>query len=262
MTIAIGTTITSTIAIVKRRKAKLTRARPCGLVTLPHREKQKSVGIRWRAKLRWPSRCPSPQGEFTPDRGFLLSQSETISIDPCRARVRRVCLLVFVASVAGQEAIAANPRIQIPPGKGDFQFVDRIGDPSKEITVFTYLPENVKVSEAPIVFVMHGHHRSAEGYRNNWAKHAKHFGFMVLAPLFDEKQWGHNSYTYASVVGKNGKIREPCEMVVRRHRTSLRCGETINRQQKQSLLLVGLFRGGAVRAPLRPHDAVPVMRKP
>src|ERR1700734_1736212 len=94
------------------------------------------------------------------------------------ARVWQLCLLVLVSSIAAQPTKPAYGEIEIPSGKGDFRFVDQKGDPPKP-----------KASEAPIVFVMHGHHRSAESYRNNWAKHADHFGFMVLAPLFAEDQW-------------------------------------------------------------------------
>jgi hypothetical protein len=132
-----------------------------------------------------------------------------MSIGRCRpARFWQLCLLVLVSSVAAQPAYS---QIAIPSGKGKFRFVDQKGDPSKPIPVFTYLPPNLKASEAPIVFVMHGHHRSAESYRNNWAKHADHFGFMVLAPLFAEDQWGHGLYTYGSVINKNGKIRDPAK---------------------------------------------------
>jgi poly(3-hydroxybutyrate) depolymerase len=128
-----------------------------------------------------------------------------------RLRLWRFCLLVVLPSLIAQQAGTAHGQIQIPNGKGEFRFVDRRGDPSKVIPVFTYLPENLKASEARIVFVMHGHHRSAEGYRNDWAKHADHYGFMVLAPLFDLEQWGHGQYTYASVVTKSGKIRNPAK---------------------------------------------------
>ena len=124
---------------------------------------------------------------------------------PARLRPFFPLLISFAAAL---QASTANAQIQIPNGKSDFRFVDRKGDPSKVIPVFTYLPENLKASEARIIFVMHGHHRSAEGYRNDWAKHANHFGFMVLAPLFDEQQWGNGQYTYASVLTKSGKIRD------------------------------------------------------
>jgi dienelactone hydrolase len=150
-----------------------------------------------------------------------------MSIERCRRlRVWRLLLLILGLPVLSQQAAAqraaaqepavrkagaADRQIKIPNGKGEFRFVDRKGDSSKEITVFTYLPENLKASEAPIVFVMHGHHRSAEGYRNDWAKHANRLGFMVLAPLFDEEQWGHGFYSYASVLTKSGKIRNPAK---------------------------------------------------
>jgi poly(3-hydroxybutyrate) depolymerase len=126
-------------------------------------------------------------------------------------RLRFVGLAVSVTALVVAQASAANRGVQIRPGKGEFQFIDGRGDRSKEITVFTYLPQDLDASKAPIVFVMHGHHRSAESYRNNWAKHADKYGFMVLAPLFDEDQWGHGQYSYASVVTKNGRIRDPAK---------------------------------------------------
>ncbi|HET6323235.1 MAG TPA: hypothetical protein VFG04_00940 [Planctomycetaceae bacterium] len=130
-------------------------------------------------------------------------------VRPLRLRLFGLTVLVTALTVA--QASAANRGVRIGPGKGDFQFRDERGDRSKEITVFTYLPPDVDSSKAPIVFVMHGHHRSAESYRNNWAKHADKYGFMVLAPLFDEEQWGQGQYSYASVVTKSGRIRDPAK---------------------------------------------------
>jgi poly(3-hydroxybutyrate) depolymerase len=125
----------------------------------------------------------------------------------CRGLISPATLLVLTALAASQ-ARAADRQIRIPQGSGSFEFVDEKGDATKRIPVFTYLPPELKASEAKIVFVMHGHHRSAEGYRDNWAKHADKYGFMVLAPLFDEDQWGKGQYSYASVIGRNGQFRK------------------------------------------------------
>jgi poly(3-hydroxybutyrate) depolymerase len=124
-------------------------------------------------------------------------------------RLGAVALVLFVSAITASPSPAASREIKIQPGRGEFQFVDEKGDRRKEITVFTYLPQALKANEVPIVFVMHGHHRSAKGYRNDWAQHADKYGFMVLAPLFDEEQWGHGQYSYASVQNKNGSIRDP-----------------------------------------------------
>jgi poly(3-hydroxybutyrate) depolymerase len=113
-----------------------------------------------------------------------------------------VLLLVFAAA----RTETANREVRISRGSGSFLFVDEKADSKKEMTIYTYLPRHLKASEAPIVFVMHGHHRNAEGYRDDWAQHADRFGFLVLAPLFDPAQWGH--YSYSSVLTRSGKIRD------------------------------------------------------
>jgi poly(3-hydroxybutyrate) depolymerase len=104
---------------------------------------------------------------------------------------------------------ARGDGIRVPRGKGEFVFVDERGDRSKRITVFTYCPEQADLKSAPILFVMHGHHKSAENYRSNWARHADKQGFLVFAPLFDEEQWPHGAYSYSSVVDRQGQIRDP-----------------------------------------------------
>jgi alpha-beta hydrolase superfamily lysophospholipase len=126
-----------------------------------------------------------------------------------RGDFRILAAPVLVASaLATSQACAAGREIRIEQGASSFEFVDKRGDATKRITVYTYLPQELKASEARIVFLMHGHHRSAESYCKNWAKYADKYGFMVLAPLFDEEQWGHGQYSYASVVGKKGKVRK------------------------------------------------------
>jgi len=117
-------------------------------------------------------------------------------------------LIVLVWALAQSSIAVAGPEISIVPGASSFRFVDNRGDPTHEITVFAYLPARVKAKEAPIVFVLHGHHRTAQGYRDDWAQHAEKYGFMVLAPLFDAEAWGSGEYSYASVIGRDGAIRD------------------------------------------------------
>jgi poly(3-hydroxybutyrate) depolymerase len=115
-------------------------------------------------------------------------------------------LLVWV--LAWSQAAVASPAVRIVSGAGSFSFVDDKGDATKEMTVYTYLPRHVKASKAPVVFIMHGHQKNAKGSRDEWAQYAEKYGFMVLAPLFDQEQWAGNEYSYASVVGKDGKVRD------------------------------------------------------
>ena len=78
-----------------------------------------------------------------------------------------VGLMLLVGVIAAPQTVAAGPAIRIAEGAGRFVFVDEKGDASKEISVYTYLPAQVKASDAPIVFVMHGHHKTAKGYRDD-----------------------------------------------------------------------------------------------
>jgi poly(3-hydroxybutyrate) depolymerase len=124
-----------------------------------------------------------------------------------QASTLRLLLLSWV--LAWPQFVSASSLISIAPGADSFVFADEKGDPTKAITVFTYLPKNVNASTAPIVFVLHGHHRTAQAYRDTWAAQADKYGFMVLAPRFDTEQWGSGQYSYASVIGKDGVIRDP-----------------------------------------------------
>ena len=104
---------------------------------------------------------------------------------------------------------SASPSITIAPGAGSFSFVDEKGDPSRPITVYTYLAGGLEVSAAPIVFVMHGVSKNARGYRDVWIEHAEKNRFMIVAPLIDAAQWGSGRYSYASVVSRDGKPQDP-----------------------------------------------------
>jgi len=125
---------------------------------------------------------------------------------PARWLLRLVCCGAFVASGT---AVAASPPIRIGEGTGSFEFVDARGDPSKHMMVFTYLPRGVDPKTARIVFVMHGHGKNAEGYRDVWVEHADKYRFMVVTPLFDQAQWGGGEYSYSSVEGRDGDVHDP-----------------------------------------------------
>jgi poly(3-hydroxybutyrate) depolymerase len=104
-----------------------------------------------------------------------------------------------------QTAPAAEPAIAIPPGPGSFTFVDEQGDASKNMTVYTYLPQGVDAKDSKIVFVMHGHGKNAKGYRDAWIKPADAYRFLVIAPNFDAKQWRGGDYAYPRVLAQDGK---------------------------------------------------------
>lgn len=123
-------------------------------------------------------------------------------------RLHMFGLVLFVGTlIQSQPVSSAGPAIKISPGSGSFSFVDAKGDPSKQITVYTYLPARLEAEAARIVFVMHGHNKNASGYRDSWIEYAEKYGFMVVAPLFDALQWPRGAYSYASVMTEKGKPR-------------------------------------------------------
>jgi poly(3-hydroxybutyrate) depolymerase len=124
-------------------------------------------------------------------------------------RASAAALAILVAALAWPRLLpAADPGFTIGPGAGSFVFVDRRGDPSKRMTVYTYLPAGTEAAAARIVFVMHGVSRNADGYRDAWIPAAERHGFLVIAPLFDREQWGPGGYSHRSAVSRDGQVRE------------------------------------------------------
>lgn len=118
-------------------------------------------------------------------------------------------LMLFLWTLMWSQTVSAeSPAIRIAQGSGSFLFVDEKGDPSKEMTVYTYLPNGLKLEAARIVFVIHGHGKNAEGYRDVWIEHADKYKFIVVAPLFDPEQWAGSAYSCGSVMGKDGKFQD------------------------------------------------------
>jgi hypothetical protein len=70
----------------------------------------------------------------------------------CRSHLHRLMLLLFVWTLMGSQAVsAAVPTIRIAAGAGSFSFVDEKGDPSKKMTVYTYLPGGLKPDAAVLL---------------------------------------------------------------------------------------------------------------
>jgi len=121
-----------------------------------------------------------------------------------KASASNLMLWALVRSSTAEE----TPAIRVAPGPGSFVFADSRGDPARALTVYTYLPTGIDVADAPIVFVLHGHHRTAAAYRDTWKAQSDRYGFLVLAPLFDIRHWGHGLYSYASVLTNDGHARD------------------------------------------------------
>lgn len=129
----------------------------------------------------------------------------------------RLCLIMSIAAgalVAAHNAAAAPQRqamtasaklaARLQPGDGSFVFMGWRGPP---LTVFTHLPPKVTAT-TPIVFVIHGHGRNAEGYRKGWAALADANGFIVAVPYFDSQRFADSaSYNQGGIQNRDGTLR-------------------------------------------------------
>ena len=96
----------------------------------------------------------------------------------------KLAALVFAAMLltAGPAAAqSAAAQTELSDKRGKFKFS---GWDGPEVTVWTYVPEGIDRTAAPIVMVMHGVNRDAWRYRDEWIDNANQGGFIVVAPEF------------------------------------------------------------------------------
>jgi len=96
---------------------------------------------------------------------------------------RRIMLTLFLGAM--QPALLAAP-MALSPGKTQFEFVDKKGDPTRPMTIWMYVPSGCD-NTCPLQFVMHGVKRNAEDYLDNWVEFARAGKFIVVAPEFGRK---------------------------------------------------------------------------
>jgi len=103
-------------------------------------------------------------------------------------------VLFFLAVTALSTVWAADP-IHLEPGYGHFDFQDSPEYTGKRIPVWYFMPE-AYTHDTPIVFVMHGASRNADGYRDAWSNLAARHNMLILAPEFSKddfpKAWAYN----------------------------------------------------------------------
>lgn len=76
--------------------------------------------------------------------------------------------------------------------------------PVKEINVWYYRPSAAE-NDAPIVFVMHGVGRNADGYRDSWIASAETGGFILLVPEFTKQAFPSSwEYNLGNVMTRSG----------------------------------------------------------
>ena len=99
-------------------------------------------------------------------------------------------VLAAVLAAAVPKATAADD-LRIVNGPGQFEFTDQKGDATRSVTVFTYQPRRTTAATAPILFVMHGFHRSAKAWGSDYSypsskkAGAGQTSFHLIEHLFD-----------------------------------------------------------------------------
>jgi hypothetical protein len=90
---------------------------------------------------------------------------------------------------------------EIPAGKGEILL--HLG--AVKVKVFTYRPKNYDPKHGPMLWIFHGHARDPQHYRDAAEEMAEHCKGIVLAPLFDEKQFPGDKYMHGNVLTR-GKV--------------------------------------------------------
>lgn len=104
-------------------------------------------------------------------------------------------LSCFVLIVLAFPASGSAEPFALEPGDGRFLFQDPAENTGKKVPVWYFKPKDF-TSDTPIVFVMHGVSRNADGYRNAWIYLAEHHKLLILAPEFTKENFP-KSHAYA-----------------------------------------------------------------
>lgn len=95
----------------------------------------------------------------------------------------------------------------IDVGSGRFVYRDPSDATGKSLSVWYRCPPKFG-PDTPIVFALHGFDRAAAYFRDCWSAHADRYGFLVIAPEFDDGGFpGGGAYNYGNVqIGDDGGI--------------------------------------------------------
>lgn len=119
----------------------------------------------------------------------------------------RVLVALLILILAAGPAHAQPPAAAVEPlapGRGDFTFSDWAGPP---LRVFYQLPDAV-TETTPVLIVLHGVNRDADDYRDEWARHARARGFIVVAPEYSAAAFpGADEYGSGGFLAPDGSTR-------------------------------------------------------
>ena len=116
--------------------------------------------------------------------------------------MRRWFLALIAVMMFGAPSAAATESAAERAGRFIFSGWD--GPP---LPVFYQLPETV-TADTRVVIVMHGVNRDADRYRDEWAAHAKRFGFIAVVPQFSAADFpGSLGYNTGFFTEEDGTAR-------------------------------------------------------
>ncbi len=122
----------------------------------------------------------------------------------CRAFARTLALAACVAGFTTPAFTAQAFTAQaFAAGPGSFELVVPVGGTERHVRVFHAVPER-GAETAPVVFVMHGVSRNADGYFKVWTGLAAKHGFLLLVPEFSKAEFPGGTYNRANVVARDG----------------------------------------------------------
>ena len=87
-----------------------------------------------------------------------------------------------------------------------YSFPDPRAGPSRRIAVHLHRPARF-APENPVLVVMHGRNRNGADYRDFFVESSERYGFLVIAPEFDEAQYSHPlEYNYGAMWRADGSL--------------------------------------------------------
>jgi len=99
------------------------------------------------------------------------------------ACLKTVAVVGFVLMAGSGCFQTGGSRRALVEGSGRFVFEDTAENPGKQIPVWYHRPAG-DLSAMPVIFVLPGRFRNADGYRDHWVPLSREYGFLVVAPEF------------------------------------------------------------------------------
>ena len=81
----------------------------------------------------------------------------------------------------------------------------------KTVQIYYHIPAG-DVHTMPVQFVLHGMSRNGDGYRDRWIPLSDQYGFILLAPQFNEEEFPEIAYQQGNVVDETGSFLPKEEM--------------------------------------------------